>query len=87
MPIAFVFELSQGATITRNAEQENAMSLLMPMWQRLLITLVAMLIVSFVIGYLWQAIFLIPLPSYLAGVIGGLTALPVWEFLKRIRPG
>ena len=56
------------------------MSLLMPMWQRLLITLVAMLIVSFVIGYLWQAIFLIPLPSYLAGVIGGLTALPVWSF-------
>ena len=25
------------------------------------------------------------LPSYAAGVIGGLTALPIWEFLKRIR--
>jgi hypothetical protein len=26
------------------------------------------------------------LPSYIGGVIGGLTALPVWEFLKRIGP-
>jgi hypothetical protein len=26
------------------------------------------------------------IPSYLTGAIGGLTALPVWEFLKRIKP-
>ena len=37
----------------------------MPFWQRLIITLVAMIAASF---------------------IGGLTALPVWEFLKRIGP-
>lgn len=62
------------------------MTLTLPMWQRLLITLVAMLIVSYLIGVLWQAVFSIGLPSYVAGVVGGLTALPVWEFLKRIRP-
>jgi len=26
------------------------------------------------------------IPSYIAGVIAGLAALPVWEFLKRIKP-
>jgi hypothetical protein len=57
----------------------------MPFWQRLVITLIAMLAVSFVAGLAWQAIFNIGLPSYAAGIVGGLTALPVWEFLKRIR--
>lgn len=56
----------------------------MPFWQRLLITLIAMLAVSFVAGLLCQGIFGIRLPSYAAGVIGGLTALPLWEFLKRV---
>ena len=58
----------------------------MPLWQRLLVTLIAMVVASLVVGYIWQAIFGFPLPSYVAGVIGGLTAVPVWEFLKRIRP-
>ncbi len=57
----------------------------MPFWQRLLITLIAMLAVSFLAGLLWQGIFSLTLPSYAAGVIGGLTALPLWEFLKRIK--
>lgn len=57
----------------------------MPFWQRLLITLIAMLAVSFVVGLLWTRIFNFGLPSYAAGVIGGLTALPVWEFLKRVK--
>ena len=56
----------------------------MPFWQRLLITLVAMLAVSFVAGLVWRGLFDIGLPSYLAGVVGGLTALPLWEFLKRV---
>ena len=56
----------------------------MPFWQKLLITLIAMLAVSFIAGLLWQSIFNIGLPSYAAGVIGGLTALPLWEFLKRV---
>ena len=56
----------------------------MPFWQRLLITLIAMLAVSFVAGLLWQTILGFALPSYAAGIVGGLTALPLWEFLKRV---
>jgi len=56
----------------------------MPFWQRLLITLIAMLAVSFVAGLLWQNILGFTLPSYVAGIIGGLTALPLWDVLKRI---
>jgi hypothetical protein len=54
----------------------------MPFWQRLLVTVVAMLVASFMAGLLWLAMFDAGLPSYLAGVVGGLAALPVWEFLK-----
>ena len=57
----------------------------MPLWQRILITLLAMFAVSFVAGLLWSALFGFELPSYVGGVIGGLTALPVWELLRRIR--
>lgn len=62
------------------------MKLLMPMWQRLLITIVVMLVAGYVAGYLWQMILGFALPSYGAGLIGGLAALPVWDLLKRIRP-
>ena len=55
----------------------------MPFWQRLLIIVVAMLVVSVIAGAIWRALFIIGIPNYLAGIIGGLTALPVWEFLKR----
>jgi uncharacterized YccA/Bax inhibitor family protein len=58
----------------------------MPFWQRLLITLIAMVAASFVAGLIWRALFGFELPSYLAGVIGGLTSVPVWEFVKRVRP-
>jgi uncharacterized membrane protein YhaH (DUF805 family) len=58
----------------------------MPFWQRMLVTLIAMAVASLVIGLIWREIFGFELPSYLAGVIGGLTALPVWEFLKRVVP-
>ena len=57
----------------------------MPFWQRISITIVAMLAASFILGVFWRSIFNIPLPSYLAGIVGGLTALPIWEFLKRIK--
>jgi len=56
----------------------------MPFWQRLLITVIAMLAASFVAGLLCQSLFNIGLPSYAAGIVGGLTALPLWEFLKRL---
>ena len=58
----------------------------MPFWQRLFITIVVMLVSSFIVGAIWRALFTIGIPSYLAGIIGGLTALPVWELLKRIKP-
>jgi NhaP-type Na+/H+ or K+/H+ antiporter len=58
----------------------------MPFWQRLLITVVAMLVASFVAGLIWKIILNDLIPSYLAGIVGGLAALPVWEFLRRVRP-
>jgi hypothetical protein len=57
----------------------------MPFWQRLLITLVVMLLVSFLVGFLWRWLFNAEMPSYLSGVVGGLSALPTWEFLRRVR--
>lgn len=58
----------------------------MVFWQRLLITIIAMLAVSFIAGTIWRSVFNVAIPSYLAGAIGGLSALPVWELLKRIKP-
>ena len=56
----------------------------LPLWQRLLITMVAMLLTSFVAGLLWRGLFNASIPSYLSGLIGGITAVPVWELLKRL---
>lgn len=58
----------------------------MPFWQRALILVVAMMAVSFVFGMIWEAVAGFSLPSYVSGVVGGLTALPVWDLLKRIKP-
>lgn len=58
----------------------------MPFWQRLSLTVIAMLVVSFVVGLIWTAITGYELPSYIAGVVGGLAALPTWEFVRRVRP-
>ena len=58
----------------------------MPFWQRSLVLLVAMLGVGFIVGIVWNLIFSFALPSYVTGVIAGLTAVPLWEFLKRIKP-
>jgi hypothetical protein len=58
----------------------------MPVWQRLLITIAAMLLASFVAGLLWNWILGTTIPSFLGGAVGGLSALPTWEFLKRVGP-
>ena len=58
----------------------------MPIWQRLLITLAVMLAMSYLVGLLWQWAFGGDIPSYLSGAVGGITAVPTWEFLQRIRP-
>jgi hypothetical protein len=58
----------------------------MDMWQRLLITFLAMLAVSILVSVFWNAVFAFPLPAYVSGVVGGFTAVPVWELLKRVDP-
>lgn len=58
----------------------------LPFWQRLLVTIAAMLLTSYAAGLLCQNFIGVPIPSYVAGLIGGLAALPTWDFLKRIRP-
>ena len=39
----------------------------MPLWQRMLITLVTMLLTSLVVGLLWRWLFNTDIPSYLSG--------------------
>lgn len=58
----------------------------LPLWQRLLITVVVMLAASYVAGLVWNAVLGFRLPSYGAGLVGGLAAIPVWDLLKRIQP-
>jgi hypothetical protein len=41
---------------------------------------------SFIAGLLWRGVFNTDMPSYLSGVVGGVTAVPMWEFLKRVGP-
>ena len=62
------------------------MKLMLSFWQRLVVTILVVLAVSYLAGYIWQALSGFALPSYASGVIGGLAALPLWDFLKRIRP-
>lgn len=62
------------------------MKLFLPFWQRLVITVAVMLVASYLAGLLCQSVLGVAIPSYIAGAIGGLTALPTWAFLKRVRP-
>jgi hypothetical protein len=52
----------------------------MPFWQRLVFTLIVIVVASSVAGLIWHRLFGFSLPSY----VGGLTAVPFWELLKRI---
>jgi len=56
----------------------------MKLWHKLLIILAAMVMASFGAGRLWLAVFDFVIPSYLAGVVGGMASLVVWEALRRI---
>ena len=58
----------------------------MPFWQRLLILLVAVMAVSFIVGLIWHAVLGFYLPSYISGVIGGLSAVLIWDILKKTKP-
>jgi Na+/glutamate symporter len=55
----------------------------MPFWQRLVFTLIIIVLASFIAGLIWHRLFGFSLPSYVGGVIGGLVAVPFWELLKR----
>jgi len=57
----------------------------MPFWQRFLILLIAVMAVSFMVGIIWHAMFSFYLPSYISGVVGGLSAVFIWDLLKRIK--
>jgi hypothetical protein len=63
-------------------EEEDAV----PIWQRLLITFAIMLLSSYLVGLFWHWLFSSEIPSYLSGAVGGLSAVPTWEFLQRVRP-
>jgi hypothetical protein len=56
----------------------------LPFWQRLAAVAATIVLTSFVAGLLWHWLFSGSIPGYLGGVVGGITALPVWELLKRI---
>ena len=58
----------------------------MEFWKRFTITLVAMLAAGFIAGLMWSALFDSGLPDYISGAVGGLTAIPLWDFLKRVKP-
>lgn len=57
----------------------------MAFWLKLLITLVAILATSFVSGLVWQWLFNANMPGYLSGMVGGVSAVPVWELLKSFK--
>jgi len=58
----------------------------MPFWQRSLILVAAMMVVSFLFGLLWYQLFGLNLPGFVSGVIAGLTAVPIWDLLKKVKP-
>ena len=58
----------------------------LPFWQRLLVTLLAMLASSFILSIIWRSVLSFDMPAYLGGAVGGLVALPLWALLRRIRP-
>jgi len=58
----------------------------MVFWQRFLITFFVMVVASLIIAGVWQSVFNMTLPPYVAGIVAGLTALPVWELLKKFKP-
>jgi hypothetical protein len=58
----------------------------MNFWQRVLALLVAVLVISLLFNMLWHWLFNFALPAYVSGLVGGMTAVPVWDALKRIKP-
>ena len=58
----------------------------MPLWQRAVVTLIAIIVVSWGVVTLLEGLIGFRLPGYVAGVVGGIAGVPVWEFLRRVQP-
>ena len=50
-----------------------------------LLTIAATLGVVYVATVIWGVLFASALPSVVGGLVGGLSALPIWEGLRRLR--
>jgi hypothetical protein len=72
--------LSKARTLSPSATTKELRRIHMPLWQRLVLTLVAIVVAGIVAGLIRFQLFGFGLPCYLGGVIGGLTAVPVWGF-------
>ena len=70
----------------RGAYDHKLRSVDMAFWQRSLVLLVAILGVSLIFDVIWHSMFGSSLPDYASGVVGGLTAVPLWDLLKRVTP-
>ncbi len=57
----------------------------MSIWARIGVTIILMVLFSFLAGLLWGKLFTNQIPSYVSGFVGGLTAVPVWEILERFK--
>ena len=55
----------------------------MPFWQRSLVLIVAVMGVSFAVDLICHALFGFYLPGYVSGVVGGLSAVWIWDVLKK----
>jgi len=54
----------------------------MVFWQRLAVTIGVVIVFSWLVHMAWQALFGFNMPGYLAGLLGGIVAVPVWEYLQ-----
>jgi uncharacterized BrkB/YihY/UPF0761 family membrane protein len=57
----------------------------MSIWARIAVTIVLMVLISFLAGVLWSSVFSAEIPSYISGLIGGVVAIPVWEILQKFK--
>lgn len=55
----------------------------MGFWMKIVLTLAAIILVSVIAGYVWNSLFNAEIPGFLGGMLGGIVAIPVWEFLRK----
>ncbi|MEJ2133811.1 MAG: hypothetical protein P8X86_01050 [Desulfofustis sp.] len=57
----------------------------MSIWARIAVTIILMVLFSFLAGVVWSSMFSTPIPSYISGFVGGIVAIPVWEILEKFK--